>query len=330
MDHHHGKEVKVFCGSANRELARDIARSQSLRLGNLEVSKFSNGETRVTIEESVRSMHVFVIQPICADTAAGLSVNDSLMELFLVIGDACKRASCKRLVAVIPFYAYGRQSKKSISRTPITAKLIANMIQAAGYQRIITLDLHASQIQGFWDIPCDNIFMEPLILKYIRKRIPGEIVVVGPGVGGVKRAKAIADKLDTALVILHKQVSGDKVTAEMDIVGDPKGKIALIIDDIADTCETLQLATKTLLNQGAKEVYAFVSHGILSGNSLERINECGLTQLIISNSIPLGDKAASCPKIKVINIASLLSEAIRRTQHGESVSNLFNFRDSAV
>jgi ribose-phosphate pyrophosphokinase len=359
MDYHH-QEFKIFSGNANKELAREMARLMNVELGKADVGKFSNGETSVMIHESIRSMDVYIIQPTCANNGdLPLSVNDSLMEL-LVMADAFKRASCRRLVAVVPFFGYARQSKKHKSRTPITAKLIANMMEKAGFDRVITMDLHASQIQGFFDIPVDNLFAEPLIVKYIKKRISGDKVVVAPGVGGVKRAKLVADRLDCDLVILHKQYirhdyhssrphspasahpGQDSNAADdaspsssarpdgvgvninyMTLVGDVQDKVALIIDDIADTCETLQLATQTLLAKGAKQVYALVSHGVLSGGAMDRIKNMPLTELVITNSIPNDDKTKACDKIKVINIAPMLAEAIRRTHYGESLSSFF-------
>lgn len=250
------------------------------------------------------------------------SVNDSLMEL-LVMGDAFKRASCRQLVAVIPFFGYARQSKKHTGRTPITAKLVANMLQTAGFDRVITVDLHASQIQGFFDIPVDNLYAEPSIVKYIRKRIQGDKVVVAPGVGGVKRAKSVADKLDLDLAILHKETNADTDEKYMVLVGDVKDKVALIIDDIADTCETLELATYSLVAKGAKEVYALVTHGVLSDRAIERLNSMPLKELVITNTIPNEYNLSQCPKLKVINLGHLLGEAIRRTNFGESLSTYF-------
>jgi len=312
------QDFKVFSGNANRVLAQEIARLLNVELGKADVGKFFNGETSVIVHESIRAMDVYIIQPICAHH--GGTVNDSLMEL-LVMADAFKRASCERLIAVIPFFGYARQSKKHKSRTPITAKLVANMIQTAGFDRVITIDLHASQIQGFFDVPVDNLFAEPIILKYIKKRIPGEKVVVSPGVGGVKRAKSVADKLDTDIAILHKEFRDDK--KQMILVGDVKDKIALIIDDIADTCETLQLASHTLIAKGAKQVYALVSHGVLSDDATTRINNSSITELVISNSVPTAEKEAACDKLRIINVAPILAEAIRRTHHGESLSTFF-------
>jgi ribose-phosphate pyrophosphokinase len=321
MDYYH-QEFKLFSGNANKELAKEIARSLNVELGKADVGKFSNGETSVMIHESIRSMDVYIIQPICANKTASLSVNDSLMEL-LVMGDAFKRASCKRLVAVVPFFGYARQSKKHKSRTPITAKLVANMIQTAGFDRVITMDLHASQIQGFFDIPVDNLFAEPLLVKYIKKRIAGDKVVVAPGVGGVKRAKTVADKLDTDLAILHKMHNKEDGAVQMILVGEVKDKVALIVDDIADTCETLQQASSTLLDKGALQVYALVAHGVLSGQAIERVMATAVSELVITNSIPNADNARPCPKLRVVNIAPMLAEAIRRTHYGESLSSIF-------
>jgi len=318
MEIHH-QEFKIFSGNANRGLAQEIARLLNVELGKADVGKFSNGETSVIIHESVRAMDVYIVQPICSHHCG--TVNDSLMEL-LVMGDAFKRASCERLVAVIPFFGYARQSKKHKSRTPITAKLVANMMETAGFDRVITIDLHASQIQGFFDVPVDNLFAEPIILKYIKKRIPGEKVVVAPGVGGVKRAKSVADKLDTDLAILHKDFKGDK--KQMTLVGDVKDKVALIIDDIADTCETLQLASNTLIAKGAKQVYALVSHGVLSDEATTRVNNSNITELVISNSVPSTEKVAACDKLRVVNVAPILAEAIRRTHYGESLSTFLS------
>lgn len=319
MESIHHTEYKVFSGNANKPLALEICKVLDIPLGKADVGKFSNGETNVLIHESIRAMDIYIIQPICANGT--LTVNDALMEL-LVMADAFKRASCQRLVAVIPFLGYSRQSKKHKSRTPITAKLVANMMETAGFDRVVSLDLHSSQIQGFFDIPVDNLFAEPLIVKYINKRIKGDKVVVAPGVGGVKRAKLAADKLDTELAILHKL--HDDTGVQMMLVGDVAGKIALVIDDIADTCETLLLATRTLMAKGAKEVIALVSHGLFSGSALSRINEeKNLVEIVVTNSIPNSHNEAACKKIRIINIGLTLAEAIRRIHHGESFGSYF-------
>lgn len=320
MDHLH-TEFKVFSGNANKPLALEICKLLGLELGKADVGKFSNGETTVMIHESIRAMDVYIIQPICSNGKLELTVNDALFEL-LVMADAFKRASCRRLVAVVPFMGYARQSKKHKSRTPITAKLVANMMETAGYDRVITVDLHASQIQGFFDIPVDNLFAEPLIMKYITKRIKGDKVVVAPGVGGVKRAKLVADKLDTDLAILHKLHDGGGV--QMILVGDVTDKTALIIDDIADTCETLLLATRTLIAKGAQQVIALISHGLFSNNAISKINEEeSLVEVVVTNSAPNHCNEEACKKLRVMNIAPMLAEAIRRIHHGESFASFF-------
>jgi len=321
MDHPH--EYKVFTGNANPALARDICSILGLDLGRMDVQRFSNGETSVIIHESIRAMDVYIIQPICANMHGPypVSVNDALMEL-LIMGDAFKRASCQRLVAVVPFLGYARQSKKATARTPITAKLVANMIETAGFDRVITLDLHASQIQGFFDIPVDNLFAEALIIKYIKKHVVGEKVVVAPGVGGVKRAKLVADKLDTELAIVHKEHKDGSV--RVTLVGDVAGKVALIVDDIADTCETLTLATRVLSAKGATQIIALVSHGLLSEDAIKRVQDTiSLTELVITNSIPNSHNFLQCPKLRMISIAPMMAEAIRRLHHGESFASFF-------
>jgi len=287
-----------------------------LQLGGADVGKFSNGETSVGLRESCRDCDTFIIQPTCNP-----NVNDNLMEL-LVMADAMRRASAARITAVIPVFGYARQDKKDKSRAPITGKLVANLIQTAGIDRVITLDLHASQIQGFFDIPVDNLFAETLIAKYI-KRIPGEKVIVSPDAGGVKRAKAISDHLDVPLVIIHKERKKANEVEAMTLVGEVKGMVCVIVDDMADTCGTLQLAAKTLKEQGAQEVYACVSHGVLSGPALKRLTESELTELVVTNSIPQDENVKKCAKVKVIDIAPMLAEAIRRTHNGESISVLF-------
>eukprot|EP01112_Ceratiomyxa_fruticulosa_P014160 TRINITY_DN4035_c0_g1_i2.p1 TRINITY_DN4035_c0_g1~~TRINITY_DN4035_c0_g1_i2.p1 ORF type:complete len:432 (-),score=42.11 TRINITY_DN4035_c0_g1_i2:200-1495(-) len=420
----------LISGTAHPELSQQIAKHLDVPLIAAEIGKFSNGETSVVISESIRSKDIYLIQPICPP-----SPNDNLMELLILV-DAVKRASASRVTTVIPCFGYSRQSKKHKSRTPITAKLVANLLETSGVDRVITIDLHSSQIQGFFDCPVDNLYVENLIVKYIKKRIPGEWVVVAPGVGGVKRAKGICDILDADFALLHKQtklrvredqfnhfhrsvsplsngsertspnlavqkspsldqiaetysnpkedgvppsssssssstptypsipptttiaqtifrpqpriglLSGLDVTdhtrlfspveysrspspqlflsdpKQMILVGSVRDKVAIIIDDIADTCETLELATKTLLEYGAREVHALVTHGMLSGNAKERIYSLdGLKQLVITDSIPQDiDKNG---RIKVMSVAPLLAEAIRRTYHGENVEGLF-------
>jgi len=311
------ERIKVFSGTAHLDLAKEIARCLGLELGKADVGKFSNGETGVMISESIRDMDVFIIQPTCNP-----NVNDNLMEL-LVMADAIKRASAKRITAVIPCFGYARQDKKDKSRAPITGKLVANLIEVSGIDRVITMDLHASQIQGFFNIPVDNLYAEPLIIKYIRKNIPGDKVIVSPDAGGVKRAKLISDKLDAELAIIHKERKKANEVAGMILVGDVAGKVALIVDDMADTCGTLQVASSLLISKGASAVYALVSHGILSGSAMEKIDNSLLKELVVTNSVSLAHHPKKSDKLKIINVAPLLAEAIRRTHHGESISSLF-------
>lgn len=309
-------ELKVFSGTTNLALSRRIAKILGLELGKAKVGKFSNGETSVEIEESCRDCDVYIIQPTCNP-----SPNDALMEL-LVMTDAMCRASAQRVTAVIPCFGYARQDKKDKARAPITGKLVANLIETAGINRVITMDLHASQIQGFFDIPVDNLFAEPLITKYI-KQIEGTKVVVSPDEGGVKRAKAISDQLDCDLVIIHKERKKANEVAGMTLVGDVKGKVCILVDDMADTCGTLQLAATTLIQQGASNVYACVTHGVLSGPAIQRLNDSPIKEIVVTNSIPQEANTKQCSKLKVIDIAPILAEAIRRTHNGESISVLF-------
>jgi len=312
--------IKLLAGNSNLDLAQRISHHLNIPLGNCEVGKFSNGEISVTIGESVRDNDVFIIQ-----STSNPNVNDNLMELLIMI-DAVKRASALRVTAVIPCFGYARQDKKDKSRAPISSKLVANLLQVAGANRVITVDLHASQIQGFFDIPVDNLYAEPLIVKYILEHIPGvndEKVVVSPDAGGVKRAKSIADKLGADLAIIHKERKKAGEVDNMILVGDVEGKIALLVDDMADSCGTLKLAAETLQKKGAKEIYALVSHGVLSGTAVKKIDESPLKQLVVTNTIRLTDDTKKCTKIKIVDISGMLAETIRRTHNGESISMLF-------
>jgi len=312
-----GCPVKLFTGNANPDLAISIANILGIPLGKAKVGKFSNGETMVEIEESARDCDVFIIQPTCNP-----NVNDNLIEL-LIMADAMRRASARRVTAVIPCFGYARQDKKDKSRAPITGKLIANLVQVSGVDRVITLDLHASQIQGFFDIPVDNLYAEPLLIKYI-SRIEGDNkIIVSPDAGGVKRAKSIADQLDLELAIIHKERKKANEVAGMILVGDVTGKVCILVDDMADTCGTLKLAAQTLMDNGAESVYAAISHGVLSGSALETIQSSTIKELIVTNSIPQKGNRKKCPKLKVIDIAPMMAETIRRTHNGESISDLF-------
>lgn len=315
------ESIQLFTGNSNPELAKAIADQLDHSLGACFVGKFSNGETSVTIKESTRDNDVFIIQ-----STSNPNVNDNLMELLVMI-DAVKRASARRITAVVPFFGYARQDKKDKSRAPITSKLVANLIETAGADRVITMDLHASQIQGFFDIPVDNLYAEKLLVYYIKEHIPGDFVskvVVSPDAGGVKRAKSVADKLGADLAIIHKERKQANQVDNMILVGDVRDKIAILVDDMADTCGTMALAANTLKKQGATRVYALCSHGVLSGNAIQKITESPIEEMVVTNSIAISDQAKKCSKIKVIDIAPMFAEAILRTHNGESISALFN------
>ncbi|KAF9948906.1 mannosyl-oligosaccharide alpha-1,2-mannosidase [Mortierella alpina] len=311
--------IKIFAGNSHVELAKLVARRLGIELSKAVVLKYSNQETSVTIGESVRDEDVYIIQSGCGE------INDNLMELLIMI-NACKTASARRITAIIPCFPYARQDKKDKSRAPITAKLIANMLTVAGANHVITMDLHASQIQGFFNVPVDNLYAEPSTLKYIVENIPDyqNGVIVSPDAGGAKRATSIADRLDLDFALIHKERKKANEVSRMVLVGDVKGKIAILVDDMADTCGTLGLAAKTLAENGAVKVYAIVTHGILCGKAVQVINDSVLTKVVVTNTVPHEDKKKVCPKLDTIDISGTLAEAIRRTHNGESVSFLFN------
>jgi len=312
--------IKLFTGNSHIELAELVAKRLGIQLSKAFITKFSNQETSVTIAESVRDEDVFILHSGCGE------INDNLMELLIMI-NACKTASARRITAVIPCFPYARQDKKDKSRAPISAKLVANMLMVAGADHVITMDLHASQIQGFFDIPVDNLYAEPSMLKYIQSMVVNDngldIVIVSPDAGGAKRATAIADKLDVDFALIHKERKKANEVARMVLVGNVRNKTAILVDDMADTCGTLGKAAEILLEAGAKRVLAIVTHGIFSGSAVDKINESRLEQVVASNTIPHKDKQAKCSKIKTIDISGVLAEAIRRTHNGESVSYLF-------
>lgn len=310
--------IKLFSGSSHPELAKLIAKRLGIPLAKANIIQPPSGETKVTIVESVRDYDVYIL-----NTAAG-SVNTSLMELCIMI-HACKIASARRVTAILPHFPYARQDKKDKSRAPITAKLVANMLREAGCDHVITMDLHASQIQGFFDVPVDNLYAEPAMVKHIRERIDVEnCVIVSPDAGGAKRATSIADRLNVDFALFHKERKKANEVSRMVLVGSVKGKIAILVDDMADTCGTLGLAAKNLREQGATAVFAFVTHGILSGPAIKVINESALERLVVTNTIPMGEKQALCDKIEVVDVSHVLAETIRRSHFGESVSYLFH------
>lgn len=308
--------ISIFSGNSNLALADKICEYLNLSLGNAQVKTFSDGEIQIEIDENVRSKDVFVIQSTCAP------VNDHLVELLLMI-DALKRSSAIRITAVVPYFGYARQDKKVAPRVPISAKLVANMLTVAGANRIITMDLHAGQIQGFFDIPVDNIFAAPLLIDYIGNQFNEDLVVVSPDAGGVERARAFAKRLDADLAIIDKRRSAPNQAKAMAVIGDVDDKVAVILDDMVDTAGTLTEAALALKQEGAREIHACCAHAVLSGPAIERITESKMKSMVVTDTIPLKENAAACGKIVVISIAELVGEAIIRSYRGDSVTSLF-------
>jgi ribose-phosphate pyrophosphokinase len=310
-------EIKIFAGSSNRPLADEICRYVGVPLGQAEIGRFSDGEVQVEITENVRGGDVFVIQSTCTPT------NDHLMELLLML-DAFKRASASRITAVVPYYGYARQDRKVAPRVPISAKLVADLITTAGAARVLTVDLHAGQIQGFFNIPVDNVYATPVLLEYLRERIGRrEVTVISPDAGGVERARAFAKRLDANLAIIDKRRSRANEVAEMQIIGDVDARVAVIVDDMVDTAGTLSAAAEAVRNAGAPMVLACATHAVLSGPAIERLNKSHLDEVIVTNTIPLRTEATSVPKLRVLSVAHLIGEAIRRTHDEASISSLF-------
>ncbi len=310
-------KIRVFNGNSNPSLAEKICASLGVPLGVAKVKTFSDGEIMVEIGENVRGRDIYVVQSTCAPT------NNNLMELLIMI-DALKRASAATITAVIPYYGYARQDRKVAPRTPITSKLVADIITTAGADRVVTIDLHAGQIQGFFNIPVDNLYAAPVILEHLKNRFPNNnIVMVSPDAGGTERARAFAKRLGCTLAVIDKRRTGPNVAEVMHLIGDVKDKTAIILDDMIDTAGTLTQAARALKEHGAKTIYACATHGVLSGPAIDRINESDLEKVVITDTIPLGEKEARTDKIKVLSVAELLAEAIRRIHQDESVSSLF-------
>jgi len=311
--------IKVFSGSSHPDLTQKLCDRLGINTGKVVTKKFSNLETCVEIGESVRGEDVYIVQSGCGE------VNDNLMELLIMI-NACKIASAERVTAVIPCFPYARQDKKDKSRAPISAKLVANMLSVAGADHIITMDLHASQIQGFFDIPVDNLYAEPAVLKWIRENIEEwqNAIIVSPDAGGAKRVTAIADRLNIEFALIHKERKKANEVASMVLVGDAKDKVAILVDDMADTCGTICHAAEKLLEAGATKIYAILTHGIFSGPALSRINSACFEAVVVTNSIPQDKHMRECQKIQCIDVSMMFAEAVRRTHNGESVSYLFS------
>ncbi|CUM63671.1 uncharacterized protein PRCAT00001255001 [Priceomyces carsonii] len=312
--------IKLIAGNSHPHLANAICDKLSLEPARVGAFQYTNKETGVAVGESVRDEDVYIIQTGCGEKR----VNEFLMELLFII-NACRIASARRITAVIPNFPYARQDKKDKSRAPITAKLIANLLETAGCDHIITMDLHASQIQGFFRAPVDNLYAEPLVLRYIEEHFDMKnLIIVSPDAGGAKRVASIADKLDVNFALIHKERQKANEVSKMVLVGEVTNNVCLLIDDMADTCGTLCKAGEVLILNGAEKVIAIVTHGIFSGNAIEKLNNSKLDRIICTNSMPLNDELHKCQKLEIIDISATLGEAIRRLHFGESVSFLFN------
>ena len=308
----------LFTGNANPALAQEMATSLGAELGKATVGRFSDGEVTVEVHQNVRARDVFIVQPTCAPT------NENLMELLIMV-DAMKRASARRITAVIPYFGYARQDRRPRSmRVPISAKVVANLLETVGVERLLTMDLHADQIQGFFDIPVDNIYASPVLLSDLKSKSYPDLVVVSPDVGGVVRARALAKQLGTDLAIIDKRRPKANVSEVMHVIGEIEGRNCVIMDDMIDTAGTLVKAAEVLKERGAKRVFAYCTHPIFSGPAIERIAASQLDEVVITNTIPLNDKARSCKKIRQLSVAFLFAETIRRISDGESVTSLFS------
>jgi len=309
--------IKIFSGNSNGNLANEIADVLDIPLGDATVSTFSDGEITVHINENVRGSDVYVVQSTCTP------VNNNLMELLLMV-DALKRASAKRITAVIPYYGYARQDRKAQPRVPITARLVADLLTATGIGRVLTIDLHAGQIQGFFNIPVDHLYASPVLSEYVKAKYANDVVVVSPDAGGVERARAFAKRLNASLAIIDKRREKANVSQVMHVIGDVNNKNAILFDDMIDTAGTITQAAAALKENGAKRVIAACSHAVLSGPALDRINDSVLEDVIVTNTIRMEEKQKQCSKLTVLSVANLLGEAIKRIHEESSVSSLFN------
>jgi ribose-phosphate pyrophosphokinase len=312
----------LFTGNANPALAHEIAQTLGVELGKAKVSRFSDGEVDVEIQQNVRARDVFVVQPTCAPT------NEFLMELLIMV-DAFKRASARRITAVIPYFGYARQDRRPRStRVPISAKVVANLLETVGVERLLTMDLHADQIQGFFDIPVDNIYASPVLLSDVKSKAYPNLVVISPDVGGVVRARALAKQLGSDLAIIDKRRAAANVSEVMHVIGDIEGRNCVIMDDMIDTAGTLVKAAEVLKERGANRVFAYCTHPVFSGPAIERIAASQLDEVVITNTIALGKAASACKKIRQLSVAFLFAETIRRISDGESVTSLFAEQNS--
>lgn len=310
--------IKLLASDIDRHLAELVAKRLGLDLIPVDIARDSNKEITFSIGESIRDQDIYIIMQIGAGR-----VNDKVLELLIMI-NACKTASARRITAILPNFPYARQDRKDKSRAPITAKLMADMLTTAGCDHVITMDLHAAQIQGFFDIPVDNLYAEPSVVRYIKENLDVKnTIIISPDAGGAKRAAGLADRLDLNFALIHKERARANEVSRMVLVGDVRHKQCIIVDDMADTCGTLSKAANVLLDNGAASVVAIVTHGILSGNAIQNINNSRLSKVVCTNTVPFEDKMKKCPKLSVIDISGVLAEAIRRLHNGESISFLF-------
>ncbi len=309
-------EMKLFGGTSNPTLTLEVCRYLGVDPGKITAKTFSDGEIQVEIGENIRGQDVFVLQ------STSTPVNDNLMQLLIII-DALKRASAKRITAVIPYYGYGRQDRKVKPRVPISAKLVADLVTVSGANRVVSMDLHAGQIQGYFNIPVDNIFAAPVLLKYIVDNFQNDLVIVSPDAGGVERARAFAKRLNASLAIIDKRREAPNVSEAMNIIGEVEGKTAVILDDMVDTAGTLAQSAMALRARGTAAVHACCTHAVLSGPAIDRIEASPIDTLVVTNTIPLTEKARGCQKITVLSVAELLGETIKRINNSHSVSTLF-------
>ena len=314
----------LFTGNANPALAQEIASKLSIELGRASVGRFSDGEVDVEINQNVRARDMFIVQPTCAPT------NENLMELCIMV-DALKRASARRITAVIPYFGYARQDRRPRSRrVPISAKVVANMLEAVGVERLLTMDLHADQIQGFFNIPVDNIYASPVLLSDLKSKNYQNLVVVSPDVGGVVRARALAKQLGCELAIIDKRRPRANVSEVMHVIGEIEGRNCVIMDDMIDTAGTLVKAAEVLKERGALKVFAYCTHPVFSGPAVERIKASQMDEVVITNTIPLNEAGRACAKVRQLSVASLFAETIRRISDGESVTSLFSEQNQSV
>lgn len=311
-----GSVAKIFSGNSNLTLAKEVGARLDIPLGRANVGRFSDGEISVEISENVRSADVFVVQSTCSPG------NENLMELLIMI-DALRRASAEHICAVIPYYGYGRQDRKVAPRTPITAKLVADLIATAGATRVLSIDMHAGQIQGFFNIPFDHLYAMPVLLDHMRQHFTSDVVIVSPDAGGVERARAFSKRLDASLGMIDKRRPQPNVAKVMNVIGEVSDRDVILVDDMIDTAGTLTAAAEALKERGAKRVWAYATHPVFSGPAVDRIQNSPIDKVVVTNSIPLSAQGKACSKIVQISIAPLIAEAIRRIHHGDSVSSLF-------